>query len=93
MQARQILAIAFLLLLTPASSPKNSECGPKGQKHYDVYSGQPPDDVMKLEIAWFEKYLKGDALGSAAYSIENKNRDKTRFLQPEFPKRRLTNDL
>ncbi len=27
--------------------------------HYDVYKGQPLDDVMKLEIAWFDKYLKG----------------------------------
>ncbi len=32
----------------------------KGKKHYDVYSGQLLDDVMKLEIAWFDKYLKGD---------------------------------
>ena len=32
----------------------------KGKKHYDVYMGQPLDDVMKLEIAWFDKYLKGD---------------------------------
>jgi len=32
----------------------------KGRKHYDVYSGQPLDDVMKLEIAWFDKYLKGE---------------------------------
>ncbi|MHC4227643.1 MAG: alpha/beta hydrolase [Planctomycetota bacterium] len=31
----------------------------KGKKHYDVYSGQCLDDVMKLEIAWFDKYLKG----------------------------------
>jgi dipeptidyl aminopeptidase/acylaminoacyl peptidase len=31
----------------------------KGKKHYDVYSGQPLDDVMKFEIAWFDKYLKG----------------------------------
>jgi len=30
----------------------------KGLKHYDVYSGKPLDDVMKLEIAWFDKYLK-----------------------------------
>ncbi|MHC4176478.1 MAG: alpha/beta hydrolase [Planctomycetota bacterium] len=32
----------------------------KGKKHYDVYSGQTLDDVMKLEIAWFDKYLKGE---------------------------------
>jgi len=32
----------------------------KGIAHYDVYSGQCLDDVMKLEIAWFDKYLKGD---------------------------------
>ena len=32
----------------------------KGKKHYDVYSGQCLDDVMKLEIAWFDKYLKGE---------------------------------
>ncbi len=30
----------------------------KGKKHYDVYNGQLLDDVMKLEIAWFDKYLK-----------------------------------
>ncbi len=30
----------------------------KGIKHYDVYSGQCLDDIMKLEIAWFDKYLK-----------------------------------
>lgn len=32
----------------------------KGKKHYDVYKGQPLDDIMKLEIAWFDKYLKGE---------------------------------
>jgi dienelactone hydrolase len=32
----------------------------KGIKHYDVYSGKCLDDVMKLEIAWFDKYLKGE---------------------------------
>ena len=32
----------------------------KGKKHYDVYAGQTLDDVMKLEIAWFDKYLKDD---------------------------------
>ena len=32
----------------------------KGKKHYDVYKGQPLDDVMRLEISWFDKYLKGD---------------------------------
>ena len=32
----------------------------KGKKHYDVYSGQCFDDIMKLEISWFDKYLKGD---------------------------------
>ena len=26
--------------------------------HYDVYKGQPLNDVMKFEIAWFDKYLK-----------------------------------
>ncbi len=30
----------------------------EGKKHYDVYSGQLLDDVMKLEIAWFDKHLK-----------------------------------
>ena len=25
----------------------------------DVYSGKPLDTVMKLEIAWFNKHLKG----------------------------------
>ncbi len=32
----------------------------EGKKHYDVYSGQLLDDVMKLEISWFDKYLNGD---------------------------------
>ena len=32
----------------------------KGKKHYDVYSGRCMDDVMKLEIAWFDRYLKGE---------------------------------
>ncbi len=32
----------------------------KGKKHYDVYSGECLDDVMKLEIPWFDKYLKGE---------------------------------
>jgi hypothetical protein len=32
----------------------------KEKKHYDVYSGPTLDDVMKLEIAWFNKYLKGE---------------------------------
>jgi len=31
----------------------------KGIGHYAVCSGQPLDDVMKLEIARFDKYLKG----------------------------------
>ena len=30
----------------------------KGKAHYDVYSGECLDDVMKLEIPWFDKYLK-----------------------------------
>ncbi len=30
----------------------------EGKKHYDVYSGQLLDDVMKIEIAWFDKHLK-----------------------------------
>ena len=30
----------------------------KQRAHYDVYSGECLDDVMKLEIPWFEKYLK-----------------------------------
>ncbi|MFV1964882.1 MAG: alpha/beta hydrolase [Pirellulaceae bacterium] len=30
----------------------------KGKVHYDVYSGECLDDVMKLEIPWFDKYLK-----------------------------------
>ena len=30
----------------------------KGTKHYDVYSGECLDDVMKLEIPWFDEYLK-----------------------------------
>jgi len=36
----------------------------KGKKHYDVYSGKPLDTVMKLEIAWFNKYLKGKTGGA-----------------------------
>lgn len=32
----------------------------KGKKHYDAYGGQLLDDVMKLENAWFNKYLKGN---------------------------------
>jgi dipeptidyl aminopeptidase/acylaminoacyl peptidase len=32
----------------------------KGKKHYDVYSGQLLDEVMRLEIAWFDRYLKGE---------------------------------
>ena len=32
----------------------------EGKKHYDVYSGQTLDEVMRLEIAWFDKYLKGE---------------------------------
>ena len=31
----------------------------KGKAHYDVYSGECLDDVMKLEIPWFDEYLKG----------------------------------
>ncbi len=30
-----------------------------GIGHYDVYSGQPLEDIMALEIPWFDKYLKG----------------------------------
>jgi len=30
----------------------------EGKEHYDVYSGQCLDDVMKLEIPWFDKHLK-----------------------------------
>jgi dipeptidyl aminopeptidase/acylaminoacyl peptidase len=32
----------------------------KGIGHYAVYSGQPLDDVMKLEVAWFDKHLKDE---------------------------------
>ncbi len=32
----------------------------EGKMHYDVYGGQLLDDVMKLEISWFNKYLKGE---------------------------------
>jgi len=32
----------------------------KGKKHYDVYSGQTLDEVMELEIPWFDKHLKGE---------------------------------
>jgi hypothetical protein len=30
----------------------------KDTKHYDVYRGDTLDEVMKLEIAWFDKHLK-----------------------------------
>ena len=30
----------------------------KGIAHYDVYKGQPLNDVMRLEIPWFDKHLK-----------------------------------
>ncbi len=30
----------------------------KGKAHYDVYSGETLDEVMKLELAWFDKHLK-----------------------------------
>ena len=33
----------------------------EGKKHYDVYSGPLLDKVMKLEIAWFDRYLKVSA--------------------------------
>jgi len=32
----------------------------KGIGHYDIYKGQPLDNAMKLEISWFDKYLKGE---------------------------------
>jgi dipeptidyl aminopeptidase/acylaminoacyl peptidase len=32
----------------------------KGKAHYDVYQGPTLDDVMKLEIPWFDKHLKGE---------------------------------
>lgn len=31
----------------------------KGVRHFDVYGGKLLEDVMKLEIPWFDKYLKG----------------------------------
>ena len=31
----------------------------KGKRHYDVYGGKTLAEVMKLEIAWLHKYLKG----------------------------------
>ena len=30
----------------------------EGIGHYDIYSGKSLDEVMKLEIAWFDKHLK-----------------------------------
>jgi dipeptidyl aminopeptidase/acylaminoacyl peptidase len=39
----------------------------KGKKHYDVYSGQTLDEVMKREIAWFDKYLKGAKQAAGDY--------------------------
>jgi len=32
----------------------------KGIGHYAVYGGKPLDDVMKIEISWFDKYLKAE---------------------------------
>jgi len=32
----------------------------KGVAHFEVYSGETLDRVMELEIAWFDRYLKGD---------------------------------
>jgi len=32
----------------------------KGRSHYDVYSGECLEDVMKLEIPWFDKHLNGE---------------------------------
>jgi dipeptidyl aminopeptidase/acylaminoacyl peptidase len=31
----------------------------EGKKHYDVYRAPLLDQVMELEIAWFDRYLKG----------------------------------
>ena len=31
----------------------------EGIGHYDIYGGKPLDEAMKLEIAWFDKHLKG----------------------------------
>lgn len=33
----------------------------KGIGHYDIYRGEPLDEAMKLETAFFDKYLKGEA--------------------------------
>jgi hypothetical protein len=30
----------------------------KGKAHYDIYSGEFPHSIMKLEIPWFDRYLK-----------------------------------
>jgi len=30
----------------------------KGKAHYDVYRGECLDDISKLEIPWFDKYLQ-----------------------------------
>lgn len=32
----------------------------EGKEHYDVYTGETLDEVMKLEIAWYNEHLKGD---------------------------------
>jgi dienelactone hydrolase len=32
----------------------------KGIGHYDIYKGKSLDDAMKLEITWFDKYLKDE---------------------------------
>ena len=31
----------------------------KGIGHYAIYRGKPLDDAMNLEIAWFDRHLKG----------------------------------
>jgi dienelactone hydrolase/mannose-6-phosphate isomerase-like protein (cupin superfamily) len=47
----------------------------KGREHYDVYSGQCLDDVMKLETAWFDRYLKAEKDASRAQAeLEEQNK-------------------
>ena len=36
----------------------------EGKRHYDVYGGPTLDEVMQLEIGWFNKHLKENPEGS-----------------------------
>ncbi len=42
----------------------------EGKSHYDVYGGETLDMVMKVELAWFEEYLKNKKLANATENIK-----------------------